>query len=96
MAHQRKCIEETTFIEWREKEKGKNLFFSFVPPWRQIDKYDIRKPLPKQQRGNCTEKTRHASLLSAAGAGAPGGGCGGRASITVTCSVVGLLLGFAQ
>jgi len=27
MAHQRKCIEKTTFIEWREKEKGKNLFF---------------------------------------------------------------------
>lgn len=63
-----------------------------APNWE----YDIRKPLPKQQRGNCTEKTRHASLLSAAGAGAPGGGCGGRASITVTCSIVGLLLGFAQ
>jgi len=70
-----------------EKMRRIKPFFSLCSTVAPNSSYDIRKPLPKQQRDNCTEKNTHTSLLSAAGAGAPGGGCGGRASITVTCLV---------
>jgi len=41
-----------------EKKSRIKPFFSFCSTMAPNREYDIRKPLPKQQRGNCTEKTR--------------------------------------
>jgi len=66
----------------------KPFFLSFVPTWRQIENTTYKNRCQNNNAVIVRKKNTHASLLSAAGAGAPGGGCGGRASITVTCSVV--------